>query len=149
LETRCTTAVVLGATYCLVRIGYRSHGWASSSYGQPGSGHQWTPRESGRERGRRGSINLYLWADPHAQPPVAVLNLDRSVTTGERLIFDLDEVDWARWGQRLTKAPGGTAAGDRRRMEPAEPRPADARGRIQHLRVIDCRAAWVSLQPPR
>ena len=79
-------------------------------------------------------INLYLWADHMHNGLLPVLeSLKRIGYDGVEVpIFDLDEADWARWGQRLDDLGLERTANTviARRWNPLSPDPTDAGGRI-------------------
>src|SRR5712691_10473695 len=56
-----------------------------------------------RRRSMKLGINLYLWTDHMHDDLMPVLeSLKRIGYDGVEVpIFDLDEMEWARWGQRL------------------------------------------------
>ena len=91
-------------------------------------------------------INLYLWADHMHNGLLPVLeSLKRIGYDGVEVpIFDLDEADWARWGQRLDDLGLERTANTVIAAEwnPLSPDPRMQEAAYQHLQaVIDCCAA--------
>jgi D-psicose/D-tagatose/L-ribulose 3-epimerase len=91
-------------------------------------------------------INLYLWADHMHDGLLPVLeSLKRIGYDGVEVpIFDLDEAEWARWGQRLDDLGLERTANTVIAAEwnPLSPDPQVQEAAYQHLRaVIDCCAA--------
>src|SRR3974390_1882470 len=104
-----------------------------------------SPGAGGRPPMKLG-INLYLWADHMHDGLLPVLeSLKRIGYDGVEVpIFDLDEADWARWGQRLDDLGLERTANTVIAAEgnPLSPAPQDRQAAYQHLRaVIDCCAA--------
>ena len=91
-------------------------------------------------------INLYLWSDHMHDGLLPVLeSLKRIGYDGVEVpIFDLDEANWARWGQRLDDLGLERTANTVIAAEwnPLSPDPRVQEAACQHLRaVIDCCAA--------
>ena len=91
-------------------------------------------------------INLYLWADEMHDGLMPVLeSLKRIGYDGVEVpIFELDEVGWARWGQRLGELGLQRTANTviAPEHDPVSPDPSVREAAYDHMRgVVDCSAA--------